>query len=231
MGKPFDLSVMPPLTVEFHEEMRYLETRFSRAIATCITGYKLHDQVGVFDYTRTYAVEFYDQIYGFYSQYPECRKRWKLACEYYSFQRIVHCLDNYSVIRDFFMQQDRLDKIIQTISDHARAKSRAAAMMPIYKTVLDAPKYPPVFANTTADNPLLTMAKSIKFLDPVVSRRKSFVQPLLDEKGWSLAQWAEEAKVSRHTAKSYVEGKRKTYHSNMKQLAEALGVSFQKFPK
>jgi hypothetical protein len=61
--------------------------------------------------------------------------------------------------------------------------------------------------------------------------RKAFVQPLLDEKSWSVAEWAEKAKVSRHTANDYLEAKRKTYHSSLKELAKALGVSFHELPK
>ena len=214
---------MPPLTVEFHEEMRHLENQFRRSLGSCLAGYELHDSIGAFDYTRTYAVKFYDQIYSFYSRYPEFQKSWQLACEYYAFQRIAHCLDNYFALRTFFREQDRLNKIINTISDHARSASLPKASIAPVAPVLD--------------SPLLVMTKaatmSHRLIEPPSAGeiRRAYVQPLLDKRGWSVPEWAEKAKVSRHTAQSYLDADRKTYHYNRRKLSDALGVSFDEFPK
>jgi lambda repressor-like predicted transcriptional regulator len=58
----------------------------------------------------------------------------------------------------------------------------------------------------------------------VGSRRKLFVLPRLEAKGWSLLDWAVQAGVDPHTASSYLNGKRNTYVSSLKKLADALGV-------
>ncbi len=96
---------------------------------------------------------------------------------------------------------------------------------------------PPIVAPATAAFPIPIIHSSSKTsLVPLLPNRKAstrqaFVQPLLDQKGWDIAAWAKKAKVSRHTAKTYLDASRKTYHATMKDLAEALGVSFQDFPK
>jgi hypothetical protein len=107
---------------------------------------------------------------------------------------------------------------------------------PLSKVLMSAPKnYPLLSGNVSSPPPpLLSMAMNTLHrltYNPVSETRKRFVQPLLDKKGWSVPEWAEKAKVTRHTAKSYLEANRKTTHYNIKKLAEALGVSFEQFPK
>jgi hypothetical protein len=63
--------------------------------------------------------------------------------------------------------------------------------------------------------------------DAIVARssiRKSFVQPILDERGWSIEDWAKESKVDFHTANDYLKGITEPYPSTRKKLAVSLGV-------
>lgn len=61
--------------------------------------------------------------------------------------------------------------------------------------------------------------------------RRAFVEPLLDEKGWSILDWANEAEVAYHTAADYLAGSTKTYRSSRLKLAKALSVSIQQLPR
>jgi lambda repressor-like predicted transcriptional regulator len=61
--------------------------------------------------------------------------------------------------------------------------------------------------------------------------RKDFVLPILDEKGWSILDWANAAGVSHATAMDYLEEKTKPYRSSRSKLAKALGVDAAKLPK
>lgn len=65
----------------------------------------------------------------------------------------------------------------------------------------------------------------------VSDERKSFVQPILEKKGWSTHQLAVEAELDFHTTNDYLEGKTKPNRSTRKQLAEALGIAVDKLPK
>lgn len=61
--------------------------------------------------------------------------------------------------------------------------------------------------------------------------RREFVQRILDEKGWSILDWANEANVSHATAMDYVKGERTPYRSTRLKLAQALGISVGELPK
>jgi DNA-binding XRE family transcriptional regulator len=66
---------------------------------------------------------------------------------------------------------------------------------------------------------------------PVTLTRKESVQKLLDEKGWSILDWANEAGVSHATAMDYLQGKTTPYRSTRLKLAKALGVPVEQLPK
>lgn len=61
--------------------------------------------------------------------------------------------------------------------------------------------------------------------------RRAFVRPILDQKGWSVSQWAVEASVDFHTANDYLEGKTNPRASTRRDLATALGVSVDQLPR
>jgi len=64
------------------------------------------------------------------------------------------------------------------------------------------------------------------------SDRKNFVIPLLEAKGWSILDWANEAGVAHATAHDYLDGKiKKPYRSTRLKLAKALGVPVEQLPK
>jgi len=64
----------------------------------------------------------------------------------------------------------------------------------------------------------------------IARKRQEFVKPILDEKGWSVDDWAGEAGVAYHTASDYLNGKRTPFRYTMAKLAKALGVSVKFLP-
>ena len=61
--------------------------------------------------------------------------------------------------------------------------------------------------------------------------RKEFAQRILEEKGWSILDWANEAGVSHVTAAAYLHGTTKSYRSTRMKLAKALGIPVTELPK
>lgn len=221
----FKATDMPALTIAAQERLTQIERSYYNILSGHCQTYELSDPHGALDKIRTLATVFFDFYYSFYSQFPAYSEHWRLGSATKALERIKVPIDNFTATRNW-VNQSIITTIQNTIVEHSRTSIQLQRIMP----VADSSKVPSLGVAST-DSPLRKMAKSIRFLDPVASRRKAFVQPLLDAKGWSIAQWAEKARVSRHTANSYLEGKRKTYHSSMKELSAALGVSFQDFPK
>jgi hypothetical protein len=63
------------------------------------------------------------------------------------------------------------------------------------------------------------------------NERESFVRPRLEEKGWSINDWAANSKVDFHTADEYLKNKRNPFASTLRKLAGALGVPVAQLPK
>jgi lambda repressor-like predicted transcriptional regulator len=61
--------------------------------------------------------------------------------------------------------------------------------------------------------------------------RRAFVLPLLEKRGWSILDWANEAGISHGTTQDYLAGKTKPYSSTRLKLAKALGVPVQQLPR
>jgi lambda repressor-like predicted transcriptional regulator len=83
--------------------------------------------------------------------------------------------------------------------------------------------------STIFDNP----QHDSKDIDEITdeNERRAFVIPLLDKKGWSILDWANEAGVSHATAIDYLDKKTKPYRSTRLKLAKALGVNVEQLPK
>jgi len=62
------------------------------------------------------------------------------------------------------------------------------------------------------------------------SQRKLVVVPILDAKGWSVLDWANEAEVAYHTANDYLQGTTNPYRSSRLKLAKALGLKVEQLP-
>ncbi len=60
--------------------------------------------------------------------------------------------------------------------------------------------------------------------------REAFIKGILDSKGWSIFDWANEARVAHATAIDYLRGKTKPFRSTRKKLADALGIQVEKLP-
>ena len=84
--------------------------------------------------------------------------------------------------------------------------------------------------NSVTHPPIL--AVQLPSPDPSSSnQREAFILPLLDNKGWSILDWANEANVSYHTAADYLSGAKKSYRSSRAKLAKALGLTANQLPK
>jgi lambda repressor-like predicted transcriptional regulator len=63
-----------------------------------------------------------------------------------------------------------------------------------------------------------------------IQHRRTFITPILEQKGYSIRDWATAASVDLHTANNYLKGKTKPYPNTRKKLADALGVRIEDFP-
>jgi len=64
----------------------------------------------------------------------------------------------------------------------------------------------------------------------VGNTRERFARRILARKGWSVHDWANEAKVDFHTANNYLRGKTNPYPASRLKLARALGVDVERLP-
>ena len=60
--------------------------------------------------------------------------------------------------------------------------------------------------------------------------RAAFAMSIL-KKGWSILDWANEARVDYHTADDYLKGQSNPYQSTRRKLADALGVPVEELPQ
>jgi hypothetical protein len=64
------------------------------------------------------------------------------------------------------------------------------------------------------------------------ARREEFVQPILYRKGWTPFRWATDAGVDKNTIRDYLNGvTKKPRPSNLRAMAEALGVDVSAMPR
>ena len=61
--------------------------------------------------------------------------------------------------------------------------------------------------------------------------RRAVIEPLLDAKGWSILDWANEAEVAHATAMDFLDEKTRPYRSTRFKLAKALGISVDQLPR
>ncbi len=66
---------------------------------------------------------------------------------------------------------------------------------------------------------------------PHITAREAFVLPLLEKKGWSVLDWANESQLDYHTANDYLKDRTRPYASTRKKLAEGLGVEVALLPR
>jgi hypothetical protein len=172
MGKTFEVSDMPPLSREFHDDLRGLEHQFGKALSRCISSMdELFDPNAAFEYARTYAIEFYDLYYGFYSHYPAYKEHWCPASEAFALQRVIQCLSNYSVLSEFLNRDHRIERIRRTISDHAKAKP-----IPLVPSTLVS-AYAASGVDIASGSPLLKMAAAAGIPTPAPAERLQTIDP------------------------------------------------------
>jgi len=254
MGKSLEISDMPPLTRAAHEELRGLEHRLQVALSSCCGSYSLNDPTTAVEYLRTYATEFYDCFYNFYSQFPDPRYRphWRPASEKFAFQRTVQGIQNIYAIRDYFnADTTRVARIKRTISDYAdRITPPPPGIEKAFPALTgkQAAAYSAAGINLASASPLLLMVHEAAQIPPpplppevqaqveapttrLADTRRAYVLPLLEEKGWSILEWATEAEVAYHTTADFLAGKTNPYRSSRLKMARALGVTVQQLPR
>jgi hypothetical protein len=68
-------------------------------------------------------------------------------------------------------------------------------------------------------------------IEEAQNKRKAFVGPLLESRGWSILDWAKDSGVDFHTANDYVNGETKPFLSTRKKLADSLGINAKDLPR
>jgi hypothetical protein len=158
VGKQFEVSDTPALTREFHKERLNLERLFEKDLDPCVSSHSLYDPHAVLEYARTYAIDFYDLYYNYYSQFPDYREHWQPASAAFALQRVLHCLTNYSAIESYLkLDRSHVDRITRTISDHAKGIKKPEANH-IALTGRQAAAYARAGIDMASASPLLMMA-------------------------------------------------------------------------
>jgi DNA-binding XRE family transcriptional regulator len=159
MGKTFELSDMPALTLEMHNKLRALERDLRLALGNCCSSHDLVDREAAFEYVRTYAIKFFDCFYQFYSHIPDptFRAHWRPASEAHAFQRVTRCISNDFHVELFFKNNpDRVAGVKKTICDHAERNAIPAAFSTML-TGKQAADYAAAGVDIASGSPLLIM--------------------------------------------------------------------------
>jgi hypothetical protein len=61
--------------------------------------------------------------------------------------------------------------------------------------------------------------------------RETIIKPILDAKGWSVLDWANESKLDVHTARNYLQGATTLRASTLIKLAKFLGLKVANLPE
>lgn len=100
----------------------------------------------------------------------------------------------------------------------------------VASATLAAPSFPTATAQEpSSKQPLRKKARISP--ETLAARRTALVKPILENKGWSELDWANEANVAYHTAADYLDGKTNPYPSTRAKLAKSLGLSVQQLPR
>lgn len=124
--------------------------------------------------------------------------------------------------------RDGLETFLQVvITEYAGRAIRAS----LQDAIEPRPQPAHPFPTPPTSNPLPTQPNSSPPAEKPRNVRREFVDPLLQERGWSLLDWATEANVAYHTVADYLTGKTKPYRDTRLKMAKSLGVSVQQLPK
>lgn len=116
---------------------------------------------------------------------------------------------------------DRLTKVTEMVRQspewlrHQKGMAALAQAVPAKERKLEIERFKKVYSS---------MSESTS------DKRKSFIEPLLLKKGWSIEDWAGKAGVSYHTASDYLSDSRKQYRSTIEKLAKALEIPANELP-
>jgi DNA-binding Xre family transcriptional regulator len=245
MGKRLEVSDMPPLTVEMHDDLRHLEIMLQRMLNSCCSSHELRDKHAAFEYTRTYATKFYDCYYSFYSKIPDQKYQphWRPASQTFAFDRIVMCIENNSLVAAYFRSDTtRVERIKRTISDHAE-RNEIPVALPAALTGKQASAYARAGIDIASASPLMIMAAMAArdaHLQPVSSPKQSrssaqvdcrlaaaFIHQYINSKAMSLTDLATKAQTTDRTLRR-LRKDGKIRRDILKRLADTMGVSVEK---
>jgi lambda repressor-like predicted transcriptional regulator len=203
-------SLVPPLSRSKLYELEFIETGLRGSLRMC------RDNTGkILDYLRSYAVEIFDFYNTSYESVPGYTREWKPQLMVNAIYLVMGCCRGERIGLGYLAEYQEV--VFQTLKTHVE-------QLPRRRTKLSHP----ATASASQSDPVPELkASTASQLQP----RRAFVEPILEEKGWSILEWADEAKVAHATAMDYLQNKTRPYRSTRVKLATALGVSAKQLPK
>jgi hypothetical protein len=178
-------------------------------LGTCISNYGCHDQDQARDFLRSYACSIYDSLKEAYSQKITVWD-WEEEIAQEAIRITLACWNNFNVSPPNSYWEPVLHRAIaQHVGRPLRKHVPQSALVH-------------AFASSTASE----SQPEVK-----LPSRREFVESILEQKGWSILDWANEAEVAHATAMDYLDEKTRPYRSTRLKLAKGLGISVDRLPK
>jgi hypothetical protein len=218
---------MPALSLQHAHQLEAVEHNFYRAIENCIDGYgSIMHELKADTYMRSYVVKFFSIYIDAYKNFAVTSlPLWIPDLKVKSIEWVIMALGNYrgvgpEKLREYFVNLN------ETLDEHLRNTFGSSA-----NPILTALAGPNALKTPKSLATEQTLPPSKPIAADSSNPRRDFVQPILDTKGWSIEDWALDAKVAYHTAADYLAGTRKPYASSRLKLAKSLGVQVQQLPR
>jgi lambda repressor-like predicted transcriptional regulator len=229
--------ILPHLTPEEISDRDHQELRLNRELSRCWRGDNF-DAERAFQVLRAYAVEIFDVVYPAFQKKTGYEQTWTADIVGDTVFRALTVYNGHTVYG--MPSVGELSKTLEaTLLDHLKelktANPQAALRTPVALTGKQASAYAAAGIDLASASPLLLMAHEQANRSaepsPKPNQRKVYVLPILETKGWSILDWANEAEVAYHTAADYLDGKTRPYRSSRLKMAKALGVTVQQLPR
>jgi hypothetical protein len=218
MARDLPESDMPPLTREMHGELKGLRRALGNELADCCRAYELINPSHAYELVRTFATEFYDCYFEFYSQYPRCKAKWRRASEGKAFTEVLEVASEFEGIANYFADNQSLfNHLTRTISEHAASGEQTLPVM----SLGGQPRKPPsVFTPINTPNRKRWSA----MIDSPSAVRK--VEAFVRKKGLGWTEFASRVQTTDRTLRNF----RKTNQlsrSILTTIAEEMGTTLE----
>jgi len=232
--------ILPAKTTATQTLLNQKRQRIDEALRPCRGDYSWKDEPRAKDVLRTYVCDIYDCLKEAYS-YKVNIWEWEKEIAEEAISVTLGCWKHYKLGTHHLLL---VEPLRNTITQHVGHELRSGPVQKAFVAPMKPEDYGAFGVDIASASPLLKMAIAARpphppaftSTDPTESTpathpRKIFVDPILEEKGWSVLDWANEAEVAYHTAADYLAGKTTPYSSSRLKLAKALNVSIQRLPK